>query len=122
MAITQFGPNDAINEQSSARYTCTLTDIAGTTIADGAVSAIVATLVDAEDGTVINSRSAQSVLNVNGGTLSSGVLTLVLSTSDTIARGRRALQARRLTIKVTYSAGVLTHEIGFFVRSLSEIL
>ena len=121
MSVKQFGPNDAINEQSTARYTCTLTDVAGATITDGSVSAIVATLVNAETGTAINSRSAQSVLNVNGGTLSSGVFTLVLSTADTVAVGTSLLQPRRLTLKVTYTGGVLTHAVEFFVRALSEI-
>lgn len=121
MSVRHFGSGDCILEQSSARYVGTLTDHTGAVISDGAVSAITATLVDASTGTAINSRSAQNVLNANGGTLSSGVFTLVLSTSDTVAVGTQEMQPRRLTLKVTYSSGVLTHEVHFFVRSLENI-
>lgn len=121
MSVRQFGIGDAIPEQSTAQYVGTLTTPAGAVVSDGAVSAIVATLVDANTGTAINSRSAQNVFNTNGGTLSSGVFTLTLSTSDTVAVGTQEMQPRRLTIKVTYSSGVITHEVGFFVRSLENI-
>lgn len=122
MSIKQFGSGDAVNEGTTARYACTLTDHTGAAIDSAAVSAIVATLKDANDETVINSRNAQSVLNVNGGTMgSAGAFALVLSSLDTIARGTAALQPRRLTLKVTFTTGVVTHEISYFVRSLADI-
>lgn len=122
MAVTTFSANDAINEQSTARYACTLVDHTGTAIDSSAVSAIVATLKDPSDETVINSRAAQSVLNTNGGTMgSAGAFALVLSTLDTIARGTATLQPRRLTLMVTYTDGVLTHEVDFLVRALADI-
>lgn len=122
MSVKTFKEGDAINEQSTAQYACTLTDETGAAIDSGAVTGIVATLKDAADDTVINARSAQDVLGVNGGTLgASGAFALVLSTLDTIARGTAPLQLRRLTFKVTYTTGVLTHEVCFYVRSLADI-
>lgn len=122
MSIKSFGAGDAVLEQTTARYACTLQDHTGAAIDSGAVSAIVATLKDPSDETVINSRNAQSVLNVNGGTLSAGgAFALILSTLDTIARGTAPLQLRRLTLKVTFTAGVLTHQVDFYVRSLTDI-
>lgn len=122
MSVKVFGSGDAINEQTTAQYACTLVDPTGAAIDSGAVTAIAATLKDEGDDTVINSRSAQSVLGVNGGTLSAGgAFTLTLSTLDTIARGTAALQPRRLTLKVTYTSGVLTHEVHFFIRGLADI-
>lgn len=123
MPIKVFATGDAVLEQSTARYTCTLVDHTGVAIDSSAVSAIVATLKDASDGETINSRDAQSVLNTNGGTMgASGAFALVLSTLDTVARGVEPLQPRRLTLKVTYSEGVLTHEVDFYVRSLADIV
>lgn len=124
-AMTTFGANDAIPEKGSARYSCTLTDHTGAAINSNAVSAIVATLKSiAADGTeaVVNSRTAQSVLNTNGGTLGSGgAFTLDLGTLDTVAVGTDAVQRRRLTLKVTYTTGVLTHEVEFYIRNLTDI-
>lgn len=122
MSVTTFRENDAVNEQSTARYACTLTDETGAAIDSSAVTAIVATLKDAADDTAINSRNAQSVLGVNGGALSAGgAFSLTLSTLDTIARGTAPLQLRRLTLKATYTTGVLTHAVNFYVRSLADI-
>lgn len=122
MSVKVFRADDAINEQTTAQYTCTLTDPTGAAIDTGAVTAIVATLKDTADDTVINSRNAQDVLGTNGGSLGAGgAFTLTLSTLDTIARGTAALQPRRLTLKVTYASGVLTHEIHFYIRSLADI-
>jgi len=122
MGIRAFAAGDAILEQSTARYACTFVDHTGAAIDSAAVSAITATLKDASDETTINSRAAQSVLNVNGGTMgSNGAFALVLSTLDTIARGTEPIQPRRLTLMVTFSEGVLTHEVNFFVRSLADI-
>lgn len=124
MSITHLGTSEAITEGSTALYSCTLTDTAGTAISSGAVSAITATLRDVQTDAVINSRDAQSVLNANGGTLASGgAFSLVLSATDNIqaAGNTRALQARRLTLEVTYDDGAITHEVTYYVRALADI-
>ena len=112
--VTVFGQGDAINEQSSAQYACTFVDTAGAAIDSGAITTITATLKDADDDTTINSRAAQSVKNVNGGTLGvGGAFTLTLASGDTIARGAKLFQARRLTLIVDFTTGRLTHEVMF---------
>lgn len=120
--VTQFGQNDAINEGSTAQYACSFIDHAGAAIDSGAISTITATLKDANDDTTINSRAGQSVKNVNGGTLDAGgAFSLVLSAADTVARGSKLYQLRRLTLIVVYADGQLTHEVDFFVRSLEDV-
>lgn len=122
MAVKQFGPDSAINEGSSAQYSCTFNDPTGMPINSAAVSAIKATLADFRTGQTINSRNDQSVLGANGGTLGlNGAFTLVLGAADTVAIGTQALQVRRLTLKVTYTTGVLTHEVQFHIQSLVHI-
>ena len=122
MAITTFSSNDAINEQSTARYACTFVDHIGVAIDSSAISAIVATLKNASDDTTINSRAAQSVLNAHGGTMGSGgAFALILSTLDTVAVGALALQPRRLTLVVDYTDGRLTHEVDFLIRALQDV-
>lgn len=117
----QFTSGDAILEQATAQYACTFVDHTGTAIVGTAVSAITCTL-RALGGDIINSRTAQSVLNVNGGTLTvGGAFTLVLSSLDTVAVGAAKLQARVLTLEVTYTTGLLPHEVHFFIYALDDV-
>lgn len=124
MPSTTFAKSVAIEEGTTALYTCTLTDPSGAAINPVAVSAITATLIDQRTGTVINSRSAQSVLNTNGGTLAAGaVFTLVLSAADTAATAgdTSAYHPRLLTLKVTYADGTINHEVLFWVQNLRSV-
>lgn len=124
MSVTNLTPTTPINEGSTARYACVLTTVAGVAIDSGAISAITATLRDVQTDAIVNSRDAQSVLNANGGALSTGgAFALILTPADTIqATGNtRTLQARRLTLEVTYDSGVITHEVTFYVRALADI-
>lgn len=121
MSETVFGPGEAINEKTSAKYSCVLTDQSGTPIGSGVVSTLKATL-QTDDGTIINSRSAQSVLNTNGGTLdSSGNFALTLSAADTVVSGAAKLQRRLLTLDVVFSSGTLTHTVTFYINALAAI-
>jgi hypothetical protein len=116
-----FTAGEAIPEQSSAQYACTFVDATGAAITGASISAIVATL-RAVGGAVINSRNAQSVLNVNGGSLTGGgAFTLVLSALDTVAVGTQTLQERMLTLEVTFTSGTLTHEVRYYVRQLDDV-
>lgn len=123
MSVTVIGPTSALNEGTTGSYSCTLTDTAGAAISSASVSAITATLRDVETGAIVNNRDAQNVLNANGGTLAvGGVFTLILSAADTAQSSTgRTLQARRLTLAVTYDDGTLTHEVTFYVRALADI-
>lgn len=120
-----------IPERSEAEYQATFVgaDEAETALVPGAVAAITATLTR-RDGTVINGRSAQNVLNANGGTLDgAGVFRLHLSGNDNAvdaATPAGALELRVLTLHVTYAkvgggTGDLYAERRFYVRNLALV-
>lgn len=123
MSVTQFSNREAINEQSTARYSCVFVDHLKQPIDSSAVQTITATLKDVFDDAVINGRNAQNVKGVAGGTLDvGGAFSLVLSKEDTIARGTHStMQERRLTLIVTFTDGQLTHEVDFFIRDLKDV-
>ncbi|MCL4848763.1 MAG: hypothetical protein KJ066_19615 [Acidobacteria bacterium] len=114
-----------INEGSSAQYACTFTDQAGVAITSGAISAIRCTLRDDRTGQIVNGRDAQPVLNANGGVLASdGAFALTLGPADTALVSEtptRTPHLRRLTFEVTFDAGVITHEVRFYLRPLGDI-
>lgn len=111
-----------VNDKTTANWDCVFVDAAGATIVSSAVSAIAATLRDVPSGKVINGRLDQNVLNTNGGTLGASGFTLVLSSTDNAAvAGSGVNQVRRLTLKVTYTSGVLTMEYPYVVRALEDI-
>lgn len=132
MGVTLLLPVDAINEGTSARFTCTFVNAAAQPINGSAVTTLIATLKSAETEATVNSRSDQSVLNTNGGSSVSsvGVWTLTLAAADTAlvsgesATGKRWLK-RRLTVEGTYDDGgtsrAFNEEISFFVRSLADV-
>ena len=80
---TSDGTHIAVMEDESADIDITLTDTGGETIQAGLVSSITGSLM-LSDGTIINSRSDQDVLDANDGTLSGGVLKMKLGPLDNI--------------------------------------
>jgi hypothetical protein len=142
MAIKRFDDGDAVDEKSDAEYECTFIDAAGGALNAAAITAITATLKDVPTDAVINSRDAQNVRNINGGTLAAdGKFTLQLGELDNILVGTppaadvfesgwkrtgEALEEHRLTLRVTYTkagggTGKLNHEVRFFVQSLEDV-
>lgn len=121
-SIKEFGAGDAILEQSTAQYACTFVDhLTGAAIVGSAISAIVATL-RADGGAVINSRDGQAALSTNGGSLTvGGAYALTLSSLDTVAVGTAKLQPRTPTLEVTFTSGLVTHEVRFFVMALDDV-
>lgn len=74
-----------ICEKTTAQLTLQLTDHADVALAGASVSAVALTLYNRRDGAILNSRTAQSVLNANGGTLAAGgLLTMILSELDNV--------------------------------------
>lgn len=70
-------------EKTTSQLVLQLTDQDDTALTSGQVSSVALTLYEKRSGTVLNSRSAQDINGVNGGSLSAGgVLTLVLSHLD----------------------------------------
>ena len=108
----------------SANLTGTLKDTTGVTVTTPLTFII--TLYDSITGAIINSRNQQSVLNVNGGTVSGGDYTVELDASDTAAVGDiadGATQARVARLEFTYSDGDSTRtgieEYSFNVQKLT---
>ena len=78
-------------ENASCKITFVLEDEDEVALSKAAISALTLTLTDSVTRRVINSRSSQSVLDANGGTVASnGTLTLNLSPSDNINVGSSA--------------------------------
>ena len=86
------------------------TDMAGAAILKAALATLTATLFDESTSTTINSRSAQSVLDANGGTVTSGgVLTLRLGPLGNVIVGSVAVgdvERHVLRLTWTWSDGV----------------
>lgn len=72
-----------VNQNSNAKYSCVLKDEAGVAIPVGSITQLTLDLTDKATGAAINGRTAQSVLNVNGGTIdSSGNFTMTFGFAD----------------------------------------
>jgi hypothetical protein len=85
--VNTLGP---VPERSNARYTGYLTDETDTVIALAGISTLTLTVRDKLTNAVINSRSAQNVLNTNGVTVhaTSGLVTWTLTALDTTPLNR----------------------------------
>jgi hypothetical protein len=121
-AVIEFArtPGDVIAESSTGRLQAQLVSEAGANIDSSAVVSLVGTLQN-HLGSVVNSRNQLTILNANGGTLSStGLLTLILTPADTVAvEAGPEYQQRFFTIKGVHSTDkTLACEIRFFIRKL----
>jgi hypothetical protein len=117
--VEVFPTSDAFAESSTGRIGGQLT-YNGSNIDLSAVTALVGTLTN-HLGAVVNSRSAQNMLNANNATVSStGAFVLELQVADTAAvEAGPDFQPRYLTLKGTHSGGkTLAKEIQFYVRKL----
>lgn len=111
---------EILNERSTRELTIPFLEADGTPIVDNAVLTLKASLRDLGSDTLL--RTAENVNGANGGTLSSGVLTLVLDPDDTQIVGSGSLERRVLTVDLLTSAGVrITEEIVFQVRAMRDI-
>lgn len=122
-----FSATEAVPEKGTFPYSCTLANEAGAALPASAVSAITATLVAATGGTVV--VSGRNVRNVNGGTLTDGAFSLVLSGSDLALQADEAdltYAERRLTLAFTATGASgaalpIYREVLFFLRNLREV-
>jgi len=119
-AVKQFDTKDAFAESSTGTLSGQLVQPNGSNIERSAISALVGTLVN-DLGAVVNSRSAQDMLNDHDATVSeSGAFALELQPADTAAReAGPEFQPRYLTLKCTHSGGkVLVKSIQFYIRKV----
>jgi len=141
-AIKIFDAYDAeVPEGSSHEYQCEFVEASGAVLAIGAVQTIFAWLDALPGGTTINSRAAQDVRNLNGGSLVDGpsavptraagvgVFSLLLDPADAVIVSTDddvLYEYHRLTLKVTYTrtgggAATLTREVRYRVIPLARI-
>lgn len=115
------------DEKSTVVYTATLKDENDLAISSADVSSLTLSLYSLDDPTraVINSRSAQSILNINGGTLTVlGALTIVLSSLDNVMVDQtRDFERHQAEIRWVYNAGGRTGSTTFvvMVRNLNKV-
>lgn len=120
-----------VDEGESCDIVATFIDLTGASIDKASILTLTANLLHvAADATTttINNRSSQSVLDANGGTISSaGVLTLRLQPEDNPIVGtvaENSIESHYLTLVWTWNDGTLTRtgkqEFEIQVRSLAE--
>lgn len=99
-----FGP---VLERTSARYSGTLKDELGNVVPGANLTALLLTLYDLETGTVLNSRSAQNVLNANGVTVDgSGVVVWLMDPADNaIVTTGRSSERHRAVFDIQWGTG-----------------
>jgi hypothetical protein len=118
---------EAMPEKATAYIGATITDIDGVTAlasADTVLTTLTVTLCLDRFGTAINSRAAQSVLNVNGGTVSSaGVLSLRLDPLDMIIVSGRTEEKHLALFEWTWGSPLKggKHEVAFTVTNLLKV-
>ena len=130
MAVNAF----PCRERTSARYTATLMDETGAAVTLAVIQTLTLTfyVVDKEsdgtagayDGTIINSRSAQNVLNANNVTVhaTSGLVTWLLQPADqVISDTSQAYELHRARFDCTYTTGQAHWEADFLVENLSGL-
>lgn len=78
-----------VQERTNGAYEATLLDEDGVAISLASIDSITLTLIDEDSGDVVNGRSAQNVLNANGGTMhaTSGLFRWEWSPADTAIVG-----------------------------------
>lgn len=120
--------DEAVPEQGTFAYSVTLTDEDGADLLAANVSAITATLVAAQSGTVL--FTARNVKNTNGGVLVDGAFSLVVSGATDLAlqsdETAQDFAERRITIAITATgtggaALPIRREVVFFLRNLREV-
>lgn len=109
-----------VNEKASAIYSSTLKDASGVVIPLADITALTLSLysLDDPDRAAINSRSAQSVLNENGGTYhaTSGELSIVLSPLDNVMVDQTRAQERHIgEVRWFYNGGNASGSTVFMV-------
>src|SRR5690606_30009865 len=92
-------------EKTTAQMVFSLTDELGAVITSGLTTCTL-TLYDKLTGTILNSRSAQSINGANGGVIAAGVLTLTLSNLDNVLISQtRANEEHVALIEYTWASG-----------------
>ena len=77
-----------IDAKESAVITAVLKDVDGQSVSKAVLQSLTLTIVNAEDGTVLNNRDGQDILDANNGSVTDqGVVTIKLQPSDNAVCG-----------------------------------
>ena len=117
-----------VNERSTAVYTATIKDEDDTAIASASLTTLTLTLYDAANGTIINSRNGQNVLNANNVTIhaTSGLLTWTMQTADNVIVWKKAsgqFEKHIALFRWTWDSGAKagSHEVEIRVKQRTKI-
>jgi hypothetical protein len=115
-------------EQTTAVYSATITDENGAAVPLASINAITLTLYNAADGTTINSRSAQNILNTNNVTIhaTSGLLTWTMQPADNVivdsSIGVGKYERHNFLIEWTYGTTKKGKHLGYvLVEQLQKV-
>lgn len=118
----------SVDEKASLTYTATLKDEDDVVLPLADITALTMSLYSLDDPlrATINSRAAQSILNVNGGTMhaTSGLLTIALSSLDNVIVDTSLAQERHLAeVRWTYNGGNSIGSTTFMVvvKNLTKV-
>tara|TARA_R110000803_G_scaffold210718_2_gene283391 strand:- start:20222 stop:20602 length:381 start_codon:yes stop_codon:yes gene_type:complete len=117
-----------INEGQAFTYTATLKDSAEVALAQADITTITLTLYNLADGSIINSRTAQDVNNVNEVTIhaTSGLLTWSALAADAVISDD-TIEADKTETHVAlfefaYGTGLGgTHEFVHYIKKLTNV-
>lgn len=116
-----------IKEKQTGIYTFTIKDEAGVVIPGSSLTSLVLTVYSAQSGTIVNSRNAQNVLNLNQVAVSeSGVLTWTQQVADvTILDDTLDEETHRCLFLFGWSSGGQVrshpHEVDFLIENLGKL-
>lgn len=119
--------NEHVAEKTSPLITCQIVDAAGAGLGPGSLASLTLTLYDRASGSIINSRSAQNVLNANQVTVDgSGNLQFSMNPADNpILDDTLDVETHVALFEWTWSAGGGTkagkYEIYLLVKNLVKV-
>lgn len=116
--------DNIVNEHSIALYGAIIKDESDVAIAAASLTTLTLTLYNSDDAAVINSRSAQDVLNTNSVTVdSSGVLAWTVQPADSVITGTDEIETHVALFEFTWDSGAKrgSHEVTIKVRDITSI-
>lgn len=114
------------NEHSIAKYTAVIKDESDVAIAASSLTTLTLTLYNpSADNAIINSRTAQDVLNDNNVVVdSSGNLTWTMQPADNVISGSGEKETHVALFEYTWSSGAKrgSHEVTLIVEDITKIV
>ncbi len=116
-----------VNEKTTAKYTAVLKDENGATVGSSDLVTLTLTLYNKADGTIINNRNAQNVLNANNVTVdANGNLAWTLQPADNIivSDSSGINETHVALFEATYGVGganAIRHQVEIVVNNLAKV-